>query len=146
MSITNMLTNMVFDPWYTNTEYLLHDIIFDTNKKLDNWPKINIFKNNNNIVLQMAVPGLSKDQITIDISDNILTISSKVEKDITEDKANVFYVAELKPIQFTRKFRLYNHIIDNLDKITSSLNNGILEIVIALKKDSKPLSTKIEIE
>ena len=97
-------------------------------------PRVDILEAEKAFEIQLAVPGLEKEDFKIDLDDNRLTISGerKFEK---EKKENNFYRVETQYGKFSGSFTLP----DNVDatKITASYKNGILEITVP--KDQKKL-------
>lgn len=95
-------------------------------------PRVDIVETDKAYEIQIAVPGIKKEEFTIDVNDRFLTISGerKVWKDRKE--ANV-HVNEIQYGNFSRVFTLPETIDES--QITAEYNNGILEVVIP--KDEK---------
>jgi HSP20 family protein len=104
------------------------------------YPKVDVIDTNDSIVIEAAVPGLEKQDVTVEVTpdDKILTISGI--KKVREQKAETTYIRrELKRSAFTRSFALS----ENLDttNIDAKFENGILTITIA-KRTVLPAKTK----
>lgn len=84
------------------------------------YKRSNVLTTDNEYKIQLAVPGLTKEDVKIGIDNSIISISH--EKEQTDDKT--FY--------FTSSFKKEYSLPDDIDdeKISSKLENGILEIVI----------------
>jgi HSP20 family protein len=104
-------------------------------------PKVDIIENENAFEIHVAVPGLNKEDIKIDLKDKVLTVSGerKLEK---ETKENNFRSIETQFGTFSRAFTLPENV--NAEKINAKYNNGILELVVP-KEVNKPVKTTIPV-
>ncbi len=94
-------------------------------------PSVNSIENNDSFEIDLAVPGMKKDDFTIELNDKVLIISS--EKANTNENDNV-RLNEFNYSSFQRSFRVPNTV--DLDKIKAIYKNGILKIKLPKKKDS----------
>ena len=94
----------------------------------------NIKENENEYLIDIVAPGVKKDDIKIEIENDILKISSNVE-DSKEEKAENYYRKEFFKSSFERNFTLSK----NADKenISASMTDGILNVVIPKIKEEK---------
>ncbi|HTF18462.1 MAG TPA: Hsp20/alpha crystallin family protein [Chryseolinea sp.] len=104
-------------------------------------PKVDILESEKGYEVNLAVPGLSKDDFKIDLNDNFLTISGE-RKFSKEKKENNLYVVETQYGNFSRSFSLPENV--DAAKIQAAYNNGILEIFIP-KDEKKTLKTTIKV-
>ena len=91
------------------------------------YPKVNVLNNVNDIVIEAAIPGLTKEDVQVEIKDNILTIKAESNQNSTVE--NTQYVKrEIKRSAFRRSFNLG----ENLDQenIEGECENGILTLRI----------------
>ncbi len=97
-------------------------------------PKVDVIENETAYEVQVAVPGLNKEDFKIEINDGYLTVSGE-RKFTNEKKDKNFRSIETNYGSFSRSFTLP----DNADgsKITAQYTNGILELVIP--KDEKKI-------
>lgn len=110
----------------------------DTNTTL---PAVNIRENENEFTVEVAVPGMNKEDFKINVENNILTISS--EKTIENEDSNDRYTRkEFSYQSFERSFNLPKDVVEN-DKITASYKNGELRITIPKKEEAKPTPPKL---
>jgi HSP20 family protein len=91
------------------------------------------------VVLRFDVPGVDPEKIDVTVDHGVLTVSATREETKTEGEAPV--VRERYHGSVTRRVRLS----DTLDagKIEASNNNGVLEVRIPVREESKP--RKIEV-
>ena len=101
--------------------------------------RTNIEELENDYIVTVEVPGVSKKDITIDYEDGYLTIA--VEK--KEDNSNKNYIRkEITDASFSRSFYLEDV---NEDKIKAKLEDGILTIKIEkVKQEVKGRKIKID--
>jgi HSP20 family protein len=104
-------------------------------------PKVDILENETAYEINVAVPGLSKEDFKIDLNDNFLTISGE-RKFSKEKKENNLHVIETQYGNFSRSFSLPENV--DASKIGAKYNNGILEITVP-KDEKKTLKTTIKV-
>jgi HSP20 family protein len=97
-------------------------------------PSVNIRENDDNFLLELAAPGMQKEDFTIRLNNNVLTVSaeSKVED---EEKTEKFTRREFSYGTFSRSFSLPKSI--DLEKIKADYNNGILALTLPKREESK---------
>ena len=105
-------------------------------------PAVNIKEDEKQYVLEMAAPGLKKEDFKISLDNDILTISREVEEK-KEEKNENYTRREFWFSNFSRSFTLPENI--DLEKIKADYRSGILKIT--LPKDEKArLSRDIKIQ
>lgn len=109
-------------------------------------PSVNIVENNDGFLVEMAVPGMKKEDFLIELDHETLTISSQKESQ-SELKEDARYTRrEFSYQSFTRTFHLPQSVIDN-SKIDAKYEDGVLLIHIPKKEEAKKLpARKIEIQ
>ena len=104
-------------------------------------PAVNIKENKDSFLVDVAVPGMKKDDFEIDLEDNVLTISSQKE-DKKEDKNKDEYTRREYSYQsFKRSFTLPERLVKS-DKISAKYDNGELKITIPKKEEAKQKEPK----
>lgn len=98
-------------------------------------PKVNIWENDDAFVIELAAPGYDKSDFHIHLEEDELTISAEIESKETEDKKQ-FNRREFSKTTFKRSFNL-PETVDG-EKIKANFENGILELVLPKKEESKP--------
>lgn len=103
----------------------------------DTAPAVNILETEDNFEVELAVPGMKKDDFAIDLEKNVLTISAedKVETEENEDEGR-YTRREFRYSSFRRSFTLPESA--NGDKITAQYKDGVLAITIPKKEEAKP--------
>ena len=101
-------------------------------------PSANIIREENGYKIQLAVPGLTKDQIKIELNDDQLIITGP---EVNKETQLKYVRKEFDSNGFKRVFRLAKN--SNAAGLTASFENGILTIVVP---DASPETVKINIQ
>jgi HSP20 family protein len=109
------------------------------------YPKVDIRNEENKIIIDAEVPGLTKNQLNLEVDGDILRIKGD-KKEVDGSKSNTYVHRELKHSSFCRSFNLGDNV--DVSKIDAKFENGVLEITIPKKVvDPKiPPIKKIEIQ
>ena len=94
-------------------------------------PSVNSVENNDSFEIDLAVPGMKKEDFTIELNDKVLVISSETSNTMENDKMRL---NEFNFSSFQRSFRVPDSV--DLDKIKASYKNGILKIKLPKSKES----------
>ena len=105
-------------------------------------PAVDIYEEDNAIVLKAEVPGLTKDEITIEVHDGTLTIKGEKHEE-KEEKTKLFHRAERTYGAFQRSFRLPETV--DADAIKANFRNGLLELSLPKIEKKVPEAKKIEV-
>ena len=106
-------------------------------------PAIDVFQRGNDLVVRADVPGLSKDDITVDIADDQLTIRGDRRYEHEEERDGVFR-SERSYGSFCRAIPLPQGAI--ADSAKATFNNGVLEIVIQAPSFDVRRGRRVEIK
>jgi len=105
------------------------------------YPKINIQDLDSQIIVSAGVPGLKKENVKVEIQDDILTISGENSNKFDNDKSG-YLVRELHKSAFARSVRLDTEALE-VEKVSASVNNGMLVVKIPKKVLDKPKNKRI---
>lgn len=125
---------------------LLNDFITDDwfNSSLSNWksagatlPAVNVRETNDDFKIEVAAPGMKRDDFKVELDNNVLTISSQRE-DSREEKGNDgdYTRREFSYQAFQRSFTLPENHVEG-DKIAARYVDGILQITVPKKEEAK---------
>ena len=104
------------------------------------YPKVDIIDEADKIVILAELAGWKKEDLSIDVNDNLLTIQGKS----SAEKSNKTYLfKELKRSSFKRSFTLGDQL--DIDSIEGDFENGILNLTILKKEPELPKTRKIEL-
>jgi HSP20 family protein len=99
-------------------------------------PAVNIRETNDNFVVEMAAPGMTKEDFRIELDGNLLTISSEKEDQKEEKEGERYTRKEFSYQSFQRSFQLSKDVVD-ADKIEARYEHGMLHLVIPKKEHAK---------
>jgi HSP20 family protein len=106
-------------------------------------PNVDIYEEGNEFVMKADLPGMKKEDIKVELTENMLTISGertkteKVEKDDYFRNERIFST-------FHRRFELPGDL--DTEKVTAHYENGVLELRIPMMKEAEKKHVKISIE
>ena len=103
-------------------------------------PSVDIFENDNDVVVKAELPGLDAKDIELKLENNVLTLKGerRFEKEATEEN---YHRIEREYGTFSRSFSLPMAV--NEDKVAAEFKDGILKIVLPKKEEAKPKPIKI---
>lgn len=132
---TNSIFDAFFQPFFVDDEKV--------KKSVQNFHlKYNISESTDNFTIDLAVPGLKKKEIKLDVTGDTLTVSHTLkatEKQEDEEKSCANHTKYLKRTfdysGFEKSFKLPKNI--DSDTISAQYNAGILSIVLPKKEHIK---------
>lgn len=103
-------------------------------KQVNTLPAVNVIEKAESFSLELAAPGLKKEDFKINVNENVLTISAEKKVENEETKEN-YTRKEFNYTSFKRSFTLSKNI--DVEKINASYNEGILSIELPKKEEAK---------
>lgn len=103
---------------------------------------VNIIDNENDVTLQIVAPGFKKDEVTINLSDDVLTVSAKTESNQADEQTN-YIRREYSSTEFSRSFSIPDYL--DQDQISASHENGIVTVVIRKRSQVEKQARQIAI-
>lgn len=105
-------------------------------------PAVNVTETKDNLVLTAELPGMSEEDVSVELENNVLTISGEKVEERTEGKEERrYHVWERNYGAFQRSFTLPRTV--KADEITARFDNGVL--TVDLPKVAEAKGRKIEI-
>ncbi len=120
--------------------HMIHSNDFHTNT---NWtPAVDINEDDTSYNMQVDLPGIDKNDIHVNLKDNVLTISGERSFEKKEEK-DTYYRSERDFGKFNRCFRLPEEIIE--ENISASFKNGVLSVSVPKAEEipAKELEIKV---
>lgn len=102
-------------------------------------PAVNVKEDKDNFSVELAAPGMKKDDFDINLEHNVLTISSE-KKDENEEKKDNYTRREFSYQSFSRSFTLPESV--NIDKIEAKYEDGVLRLNLPKLDEAKLKETK----
>ncbi len=103
-------------------------------------PACDVQETDSHYVVSFDVPGISKDNLKIEVVDGMLTVSGEKRTEKAQGKA-ASHLLERSYGQFKRTFSLPSHI--DAEKIEANYEDGVLTISLAKAESAKPREIKI---
>jgi HSP20 family molecular chaperone IbpA len=102
-------------------------------------PAVDILENANEIIVLADMPGVESKNVDIDLKDNQLTITGRIEP--AEKEKEVYLYREFNWGDYFRQFTLSN-VIDQ-GKISAKMENGVLRLALPKVEKAKPQKIKV---
>jgi len=106
-------------------------------------PAVNIREDDKNYFLDLAVPGIDRKELKIDMNEDVLTISSETKNE-SEESNDGYKRKEFSYSAFCRSFYIPENV--NREKIEANYKDGILSVALPKQNEEKnKITRKIEI-
>jgi len=133
-SLIGKSVNNFFDDFLTKDLFDWTDRNFATLGS--NLPSVNLKETDTHLKVEMAAPGMKREDFKVEIDNNTLMISSEKEEEKEETrKKDNFVRKEFNYQSFYRSFYLPENVDEN--KIEATYKDGILHVTIAKKPGSE---------
>ena len=106
----------------------------------NSYPKVDVTDHEDKIKIEAEIPGLSKDEVSVDFQEGILSISGTKRED-SKSSEKKYIRRELKRSSFKRSFKINDSFLH--DKIKADFKDGILFIDVPKREPEKPKKIKI---
>ncbi|MEJ2723298.1 MAG: Hsp20/alpha crystallin family protein [Deltaproteobacteria bacterium] len=103
-------------------------------------PNVDIFETEKDIMVLADLPGVKADHLSIDLHDNVLTLSGEVASPEGEDETEVF--KEYRTGRYFREFAL-SEVIDQA-KIEAKLKDGVLRLTLPKVQPATPKKISVK--
>jgi HSP20 family protein len=129
-AIPSLLNDFFTDDWFDPTQA--------------NWkssgttlPAVNVMETNDDFRIEVAAPGMKRDDFKVELDNNVLVISSEGESKRDEKENNGSYTRrEFSYQSFQRSFTLPVNKVEG-DKIAARYVDGILQVTVPKREDAK---------
>ncbi len=115
---------------------------FDNDNDFENWwkgvkntPAVNVKESDKNFEMEVAAPGMKKEDFKVEIKEGNLVVSAESKREEEEKKEN-YTRREFSYSSFTRTFRLPENI--KTEDIVANYNDGVLKLTMPKKVATKP--------
>lgn len=135
--------NNGLNPLFTDVfDSILNDRFFN-DKYIAKTPAVNISESENAFEIELAAPGLNKEDFKISVEKNILTVAAekKAETEVADKK---YSKKEFSYSTFTRTFTLPESV--DHSKIDAAYTDGILKLNVAKKEEAKIQTREISVK
>ena len=105
-------------------------------------PQIEMLERNGELVVRADLPGLTKDDVKVELTDNAITIEGE-RKGEHEEKGEGYYRSERSYGKFYRRLPVPDGV--NVNQANATFNNGVLEIAMPAPKHVEQKARRLEI-
>ncbi len=113
----------------------------DDGERLVVQPPVDITETENAVVIELDMPGVQKDALSVELCGDQLVVRGVRKKDKIEEEYTSIYQERYADLEYRRTFEL-NTDVDK-ENISANYQNGVLKITLAKAKEAQP--QKIEI-
>lgn len=107
-------------------------------------PKVDIMEDDKSYKMSAELPGLDLENINLDLSDGVLTLSGEKKTEKEEDKEGNYHLMERSYGFFKRSFSLPPSVEE--DKIKADFKKGVLNVHMPKSEQAQKLQRKISIK
>ena len=134
-----MTRNLLFQERLLPTDLLFRNLFKSHIDSKPNYP-VDIYTTEEGLIFDIAVVGLDKNHIKIEIDSNMLKILHEKDAEIDSDNKDYIHKGIAR-----RAFNLGWKVSPkyNLKKIDAKMENGLLSILVPIEPDAKPVEIKI---
>ena len=142
VKFNNQANNALMPGFNDVFESIFNDTFFN-DRMVARVPAVNISESENNYHVELAAPGLKKEDFKLNLERNQLTISVEQSADHQDNQKN-YSKREYSYSSFVRSFTLPESADDS--QINATYTDGILRIDIAKREEAKMVRRQIEIK
>ena len=128
-----MITRRSYKP-FTLSDFFNEDFLPSFTRNTGSLPAVNIREDERAFYLELAVPGMDKKDLRIEVKDDLLTISAEQKEDKHQDLEG-YKRREFSYSSFCRSFYLPEDV--NGDRIGATYRDGILSVEIPKLEEEK---------
>ena len=107
------------------------------------YPKVNVYEYDDKIGIVAEIPGLDKSNVSVEVEEDVLTISGDKHPDGFDTRGGKCITRELKQSSFKRSFNLGEHL-DGED-VSATFKDGMLSISVPKIEPEKPKKKFVKI-
>jgi HSP20 family protein len=123
-------------------ESIINDTFFN-DRMVARVPAVNISETEDHFHVELAAPGLKKEDFKINLDRNVLNVSVEQQTENSDNQKN-YSKREYSYNSFVRSFTLPDSA--NPESIEAAYTDGILKIAIAKREEAKQIRRQIEIK
>ena len=106
-------------------------------------PAMDIHETDDDYIVEADVPGLKKDEVHIEVADNVLTIKGE-RKEQKEQKEKNYHRVERTFGSFARSVALPNGF--DSSKVTAKFADGVLTVTLPKQEERKPRRVEVKVD
>jgi HSP20 family protein len=127
------ITRRSFRPFYM-PDFFNEDFLPVFSNRTSSMPSVNIREDDKSYNLELAVPGIDKEDLKIDINEDVLTVSSEIKNE-SEENRDGYKRKEFSYASFCRSFYIPENV--NREKIEANYKDGVLTVGLPKQEEEK---------
>lgn len=108
------------------------------------FPKVDVIETDDAIKVVANVPGIDPEKIDIEVGEDYLSLSGRIDKESRDEKGGKVYRYEREYGEFRREFSLPARV--NKDGIVAKAKNGVLSITLPKSEHERKTKVRVEVE
>lgn len=130
--------------WVFDFDKIFDDVLDEMDFRISSYypMKVDIKERDDKYLLEAEIPGVNKEDINIEVRNDVLTISAERKEEVKEEREN-YIKRERRYGSYRRSFS-----VDDVeqDKIDAKFEKGVLYLELPKKKDSLRKTNRIQIK
>jgi HSP20 family protein len=110
---------------------------------LDWSPRVDVIQREGQVVIRADLPGMSKDDVKVEVGDDVITIEGERKHEKKEEKEGYFY-SECSYGSFYRAIPLPEGA--EVAKAAAEFHNGVLEVTVPAPVHTEPKARRVEVK
>lgn len=141
-SLIDRFFDDAFDPFNVLTPSLFRSRSMSAVNSM--FPRVDVYETDNEIKVVANVPGIEPENINVEVGDDYLSLSGRIEKEYKDEKRGKVYRYEREFGEFRREFSLPSRV--NKDGIKATAKNGVLSITLPKSEAERKTKVQVEVE
>ena len=131
------------NPWFNDVfDSIINDSFFN-DRFVNKVPAVNVAETENEFHIELAAPGLKKEDFKINLDKNVLSVSAE-KKTENVDETKKYSKREYSYNSFIRSFTLPETA--DQSKIDAEYTDGVLKLIVAKKEEAKVQTREISVK
>lgn len=106
-------------------------------------PSMDVRETPDAFIVEADIPGMNKEDVTIEVSDNVVTVKGERRSDREEKKDN-YHFTERRFGSFRRSVAIPGGFSN--DKVSAKFENGVLTITLPKQEEKKPRKIDVRVD
>jgi len=116
-------------------------MVADRSRRLNTMPAVNVKEDETAYTLELAAPGMNREDFSVEVDHNVLTIASKHEdKHEEHDEDGNYTRREFRYHAFSRSFTLPDTV--DSEQISAKYDNGVLHVALPKREEARTKPTR----
>jgi len=143
MMLENYRPVVLANPFDLRVDRLLDDALHAAERMSASKLPHNVYENNTEFGVQLALPGIEAKDVEITVKDGVLTVETMLSDSAPDIDNKQYYVRQLKWEAISRSFTLPTSV--NHAKASAKFKDGVLTITFPKLEEAKPRRILIDV-